>query len=92
MNSSHEATPSSGGKWAIVLFVIALLAFVTESELSQVPSRLSVKLYGFSKLFLQYVQTTLEFRHPFFLLYVSFADPRSGSHLLNIATSFTRHF
>jgi len=28
--------PTLGGKWAIVLFAVALLAFVAESELTQV--------------------------------------------------------
>jgi hypothetical protein len=36
MSNRRDATPSLGGRWAVVLFVVALVAFVAESELTQV--------------------------------------------------------
>ncbi|KAI0003705.1 hypothetical protein BJV74DRAFT_811082 [Russula compacta] len=46
------SAPHLGGKSVIILFVLTLIAFVVESQLTQ------------------YVQSTLHFRQPFFLLYV----------------------
>lgn len=63
--------PLSTGKWAAILFAFTLVAFVVESQLTQV--RFHWVLYC-EKVILthflpsQYVQTDLGFRQPYFVL------------------------
>lgn len=61
--------PRLGGKLAVVLFVFTLLAFVAESQLTQVSNSL-LPLPNTSLILIphQYVQTTLGYRQPFFIL------------------------
>ena len=56
-----------GGKAAVSLFALSLIGFVAESQLTQVstgsPMRRLVELIR-----IQYVQTTLGYRHPYLIL------------------------
>ena len=36
MSNGHDTAPALGGKWAVLLFIVTLLAFVAESQLAQV--------------------------------------------------------
>ena len=54
------------GMSATALFIAVLAAFCTQSELTQV--RFSRIFSGMLTVLLQYVQTTLSYRHPFALL------------------------
>ena len=72
----HTSTPESlaaphvHGRLAVILFAFTLIAFVVESQLTQVsPARNCYQTaLVFTWLFQQYVQTTLGYRQPFFIL------------------------
>ena len=58
-----------GGPLAIGLFIFSLIAFVTETQLTQVGFIAYPQIDLISnQLALQYVQTNLGYRQPFFLL------------------------
>ena len=79
LTERFPSLPQTGGKTAIVLFILTLIAFVVESQLTQV----RVSFYSSFKRFLhltfslsikkKYVQSTLHYRQPFFILYVYYA-------------------
>ena len=61
-------TPHIGGKLAFVIFVLTLLAFVIESQLTQVALLFCLLQFTLNPVSVQYVQTTLGYRQPFFIL------------------------
>lgn len=61
-------TPHIGGKLAFVIFVLTLLAFVIESQLTQVALLFCLLQFTLNLVSVQYVQTTLGYRQPFFIL------------------------
>ena len=66
-NTEAFATPSLGGRLAVVVFICTLLAFVGESQLTQV----SVEMFDAVHILLtspKYVQSNLGYRQPFFIL------------------------
>lgn len=75
--SQRNLSPTTirlGGATAGVVFALMLFAFVAESELTQVSYPCHFTYLPLKDSFvpndLQYVQTTLGYRQPFFLLYV----------------------
>jgi hypothetical protein len=67
MPNHHDTKPALGGKWAVVVFIFTLLAFVVETQLTQVRFE-SIRKESNIISWIQYVQTTLNFRQPFFML------------------------
>jgi len=61
-----------GGQIAVLIFIVTLLAFVTETQFTQVLAILPPPPPSIYALLssIQYVQTSLGFRQPYFLLYV----------------------
>ena len=57
-----------GGPLAIGLFIFSLMAFVVETQLTQVGSIATNRFRFPTNWFSQYVQTNLGYRQPFFLL------------------------
>lgn len=57
-----------GGPLAIGLFIFSLIAFVAETQLTQVGIILTQVDFIPQLTFVQYVQTNLGYRQPFFLL------------------------
>jgi hypothetical protein len=86
-SDSNVAHPQVGGKAAVFLFIITLLSFVSETQLTQVlvTLRVDVSAYLTSR---QYVQTSLGYRQPYFILYVFTTSLRS---LLSLDTSMQLH-
>lgn len=75
---AHHYSPTSmsgssrpGGKSAPLVFVLVLAAYVVESQLTQVRSARETSSDVHNLIPRQYVQTTLKYRHPYFLMYVS---------------------
>jgi hypothetical protein len=67
MPDSRDAAPALGSTSAVLIFVLTLIAFVVESELTQVSGG-TLGAFLVADVSLQHVQTTLDYRHPFFLL------------------------
>jgi hypothetical protein len=67
MAAVYEATLARlGGNFAFVLFIAVLLAFVVEAQLTQVRNKLTYSRDGLN--FVQYLQTTLGYKQPYFIL------------------------
>jgi hypothetical protein len=82
-----------GGKYPAIIFIIVLIAFVAESQLTQVCYHSSFYSLPLSHSLHKYVQSTLHFRQPFFLLCVFFFHKHSFTrfHLTDILPSFVVH-
>jgi len=72
-------SPRLGGKSAIFVFVLVLTAYVVESQLAQVSSARRVGSDVQMLTPRQYVQATLKYRQPYFLLYVLEPPPNTES-------------
>ena len=59
-----------GGKSAFFVFVLALAAGVAEAQLAQASPARGIDSDDHRLIPCQYVQATLKYRQPFFLLYV----------------------
>lgn len=60
-----------GGKAAPLIFVLVLAAYVVESQLTQVSSApVEIGSDVHHSTLRQYVQATLKYRQPYFLMYV----------------------
>lgn len=68
-----------GGKSAFVVFVLVLAAGVVESQLTQVSSAPGIGSDVHNLILPQYVQATLEYRQPYFLMYVLQSSLDTGS-------------
>ncbi len=72
MPSGHHSAIQLGGKRAVVIFAVCLVAFVVETQLAQV--RLKGPIFQCPRthkdLFAQYVQAQLDFRQPYLILQV----------------------
>jgi len=62
--------PGLGGKSPFVVFVLVLAAGVIESQLTQVSFAVGIGSGVHNLIRPQYVQATLKYRQPYFLLYV----------------------
>ena len=59
-----------GGKSALLVFILVLVAFVVESQLTQVSPTQRFGSVTHNLIPRQYVQGTLKYRQPYFLMYV----------------------
>ena len=65
-----SAPPRLGGKSAFLVFILVLAAYVVESQLTQVSSGREISSDVHNLILRQYVQATLKYRQPYFLMYV----------------------
>ena len=66
------ATQHVGGRLAVALFAVTLIAAVAETQLAQASPARNCHYLASHSLHQQYVQTTLGYRQPFFILWVSY--------------------
>jgi len=68
MSDRAFSLPRLGGNSAVVLFIVTLVAFVVESQLTQVSLLFCLSVSPLTSLSIKHVQSTLNFRKPFLLL------------------------
>ena len=86
-------SPRLGGKSALLVFILVLAAYVVESQLTQVSSVPEIRLDVHGLTLRQYVQATLKYRQPYFLMYVPQSPLNINSRTSNLtATWYIRPF
>jgi len=76
-----------GGKSAFLVFILVLIAGVVESQLAQASSALWIEPDIRNLTPRQYVQATLKYRQPYFLLYVPVSSVDNKSRAFDIAAT-----